>query len=166
MKLRAMFYSLILLTSFASAEVMAYQKKVPAKTGKQPSEGKAKPTFLGLRTVVYRVTNLKEAKTWYSRALGVEPYFDRDFYVGFNVGGYELGLEPDDSEIENKPGGVAAYWGVEDIEASLKRLLELGATKLSGVQDVGGGIRVATVVDPFGNIFSVIENPHFKAVDK
>ena len=166
MKLRAIFYALLLLTSFASSEVMAYQKKVPSKTGKRPSESKAKPTFLGLRTVIYRVNNLKEAKSWYSQALGVEPYFDRDFYVGFNVAGYELGLEPDDSESENKPGGVAAYWGVEDIEASLKRLLELGATKHSGVQDVGGGIRVATVVDPFGNIFGVIENPHFKAVGK
>ena len=166
MKLRAIFCALLLLTSSASLEVMAYQNKATARTGKRPSEGKAKPTFLGLRTVVYRVNNLKEAKSWYSRALGVEPYFDRDFYVGFNVGGYELGLEPDDSGGENKPGGVAAYWGVEDIEASLKRLLGLGAVKLSAVQDVGEGIRVATVVDPFGNIFGIIENPHFKAVGK
>jgi catechol 2,3-dioxygenase-like lactoylglutathione lyase family enzyme len=28
--------------------------------------------------------------------------------------------------------------------------------------NVGEGIRVATVLDPFGNVFGIIENPHFK----
>ena len=54
------------------------------------------------------------------------------------------------------------YWGVSDADAALKRLLSLGATERTNVQDVGDGIRVATVLDPFGNIFGVIENPHFK----
>jgi predicted enzyme related to lactoylglutathione lyase len=59
-------------------------------------------------------------------------------------------------------GGVVIYWGVADADATLKRLLSLGATERTNVQDVGEGIRVATVLDPFGNIFGVIENPHFK----
>ena len=46
-------------------------------------------------------------------------------------------------------------------EAALKHLLELGAHAHEDLQDVGGGIKVTTVKDPFGNVFGVIENPNF-----
>ena len=115
--------------------------------------------FQGLRTVIYHVSDLDRAKAWYSSVLGIEPYFDQPFYVGFNVGGYELGLDPNMST--SGAGGVGAYWGVSDCEAAVNRLLELGASAHSPVQDVGEGIRVATVNDPFGNLIGVIENPHF-----
>jgi predicted enzyme related to lactoylglutathione lyase len=115
--------------------------------------------FQGLRTVIYHVSDLDRAKAWYSSVLGIEPYFDQPFYVGFNVGGYELGLDPNMSTSGG--GGVGAYWGVSDCEAAFNRLLELGASAHSPVQDVGEGIRVATVNDPFGNLIGVIENPHF-----
>jgi predicted enzyme related to lactoylglutathione lyase len=119
------------------------------------------PNFLGLRTAIYHAPDLAKAKSWYSKILGIEPYFDQPFYVGFNVGGYELGLDPDRSSFAGS-GGVAVYWGVSDADAALKRLLSLGATEGTNVQDVGEGIRVATVFDPFGNVFGIIENPHFK----
>lgn len=115
--------------------------------------------FQGLRTVIYHVSDLDRAKAWYSSVLGIEPYFDQPFYVGYNVGGYELGLDPNMST--SGAGGVGAYWGVSDCEAAVNRLLELGASAHSPVQDVGDGIRVATVNDPFGNLIGVIENPHF-----
>lgn len=120
--------------------------------------------FQGLRTVIYHVDDLERARNWYSAALGVEPYFDQPFYVGFNVGGYELGLDPDMSGVE-KGNNAVAYWGVNEIEASLKRLVELGARDVSGVQAVGERIRVATVEDPFGNVLGIIENPDFKIED-
>jgi predicted enzyme related to lactoylglutathione lyase len=119
------------------------------------------PNFLGLRAAIYHASDLAKAKAWYSKILGIEPYFDQPFYVGFNVGGYELGLDPDPSSFAGS-GGVAVYWGVSDAEAALKRLLSLGATEGTNVQDVGESIRVATVFDPFGNVFGIIENPHFK----
>jgi predicted enzyme related to lactoylglutathione lyase len=118
--------------------------------------------FLGLRTAIYHVSDIETAKTWYSSVLGFAPYFDQPFYVGFNVGGYELGLQPSEDEPDKKADGVVVYWGVDDTAAALKQLLEQGATLHEDVQDVGEGIRVATVQDPFGNIFGVIENPHFK----
>lgn len=117
--------------------------------------------FLGLRTVIYHVNDLEKAKAWYTRAAGVAPYFDHSCYVGFNVGGYELGLDPDASSKEEAPGNAVAYWGVENIKQSLARLLELGAILHTDVQDVGEGILMATVRDPFGNILGIIENPHF-----
>ena len=120
--------------------------------------------FKGLRTVIYHVNDLDRAKAWYSSVLGLEPYFDQPFYVGFNVGGFELGLDPDMTGITAGTGSVSAYWGVSDCEAAVKRLLELGASSHSPVQDVGDSIRVASVIDPFGNVLGVIENPNF-AID-
>jgi predicted enzyme related to lactoylglutathione lyase len=117
--------------------------------------------FSGLRTVIYHVGDLDRAKEWYGAVLGTRPYFDEPFYVGFDVGGFELGLQPDESSAPRASTGVVAYWGVDDADAAFGRLLELGATEHSGVQDVGDGIRVATVLDPYSNVLGVIENPHF-----
>ena len=118
--------------------------------------------FLGLRTAIYHVDDIEKGKAWYSEVLGTKPYFDQPFYVGFNVGGYELGLQPGDGNIPDRADGAVAYWGVENADATFKRIIELGATVHEAVQDVGEGIRVASVKDPFGNVFGIIENPHFK----
>jgi len=115
--------------------------------------------FLGLRTVLYHAPDLQKAKQWYAQVLGEPPYFDQPFYVGFSVGGYELGLDP--NSTASGAGGSVAYWGVKDARAAFDRLISLGATAKSDVQDVGEGIRVASVLDPFGNVFGIIENPHF-----
>jgi predicted enzyme related to lactoylglutathione lyase len=117
--------------------------------------------FQGLRTVIYHVDDLQKAKEWYASILGISPYFDEPFYVGFSVGGYELGLDPN-MEGVSKGSNVVAYWGVKDAAAAYQRVLELGAQRHSEPQDVGGGIIVATVSDPFGNVFGIIENPQFK----
>jgi predicted enzyme related to lactoylglutathione lyase len=117
--------------------------------------------FLGLRTVIYHAPDLEKTKAWYSKALGIQPYFDQPFYVGYNVGGYELGLDPDASSTPGGNGGSVTYWGVTNAEAAFRRLVSLGAKERSAVQEVGEGIKVATVFDPFGNIFGIIENPHF-----
>ncbi len=118
--------------------------------------------LLGLRTVIYPAPDLNAAKAWYAQALGRAPYFDEPFYVGFSVGGFELGLVPD-----AVPGtaGAQALWGVQDIAARYAQLLALGATELEPVTEVGGGIQVAAVKDPFGNRLGLIENPHFNAAD-
>ena len=118
--------------------------------------------LLGLRTAKYRAPDITRARDWYSQALGIKPYFDEPFYVGFNVGGFELGLDPDLSEGREGEGGVTVYWGVEQIEPALQRLLALGARLRTGVQEVGDGIRAASVFDPFENVLGLIENPHFK----
>jgi predicted enzyme related to lactoylglutathione lyase len=117
--------------------------------------------MLGLRTAIYHVPDLQRAKTWYAEAFGVAPYFDEPFYVGFNIGGYELGLNPDTETIGPGARGVVAYWGVADIQQEVDHFIKLGASMLSPIQDVGDDIRVATVADPFGNPVGLIENPHF-----
>lgn len=118
--------------------------------------------FQGLRTAKYRAPDLARAKAWYSEVLGTQPYFDEPFYVGFNVGGFELGLDPDVSDSGEGEGSVAVFWGVADVDQALSRLVALGASVRSAVKDVGEGIRLASVLDPFGNVLGIIQNPHFK----
>jgi predicted enzyme related to lactoylglutathione lyase len=117
--------------------------------------------FLGLRTAIYYVTDLDRAKAWYASALGVEPYYDTPYYVGFNVGGFELGLHPANDHKKPGPGGVETYWGVPKMDEAWPRLLSAGATAIDPPNDVGGGILVAAVADPFGNVLGLIENPNF-----
>jgi predicted enzyme related to lactoylglutathione lyase len=117
--------------------------------------------FQGLRTVIYHADDIEQAKAWYSSVLGFAPYFDEPFYLGFNVAGFELGLDPDLSGV-SKGSNEVAYWGTEDAEEESRRLIELGAEEHKGVQEVGGGIRVGIVRDPLGNLIGMIESPNFK----
>lgn len=118
-------------------------------------------TVLGLRTAIYAVDDIARAKEWYSKAFGVEPYFDEPFYVGFNIGGFELGLDPNAGSMG--AGGSTAYWGVPNAEEAFAKFVAAGATVSSPVAEVGGGIKVAVLLDPFGNRIGLIENPHFDA---
>lgn len=115
--------------------------------------------FQGLRTVVYPVGDLAAVTAWYQQVLGQAPYFEERFYVGFNVGGYELGLMPQNTVAGQ--AGPTAYWGVPDAATAYARLLELGAHASEAVHDVGGGILLGAVLGPFGNLLGVIQNPHF-----
>ncbi|MEO5903452.1 MAG: VOC family protein [Gemmatimonadaceae bacterium] len=115
--------------------------------------------FKGIRTVIYAVDDITLGKEWYTKALGVAPYFDEPFYVGFNIGGYELGLDPNAGAPG--AGGSTGYWGVDNAEEAFARMIAAGATAASAVAEVGGGIKVGVVLDPFGNRVGIIENPHF-----
>jgi predicted enzyme related to lactoylglutathione lyase len=114
--------------------------------------------MLGLRTAIYPVGDLAEAKAWYGEVFDAKPYFDEPYYVGYTIGGFELGLIPDGT-----PGtaGAQAYWGVANLDATLSRLQGQQVPLLEAARDVGGGIRVAAVADPWGNALHLIENPHF-----
>ncbi len=113
--------------------------------------------LLGLRTVIYPSPDLEASKAWWTALVGVEPYFDEPFYVGFNIAGYELGLLPD-----GDPGdGAIIYWGVEDVAAAFDAALAQGATPHAPVVEVGGGIVTGSVTNRLGMIVGFIFNPHF-----
>jgi len=115
--------------------------------------------LLGLRTVIYPAPDLDAAKVWWTSFLGVEPYFDQPFYVGFAVGGYELGLLPDADPDE----GAQAYWGVADVPSAVADAVEKGCTVHTPVAEVGEGIITAVVTAPDGTIIGFIDNPNFTA---
>jgi lactoylglutathione lyase len=120
-----------------------------------------KSSILGLRTIAYFVSDLNEAKQWYTNAFQTKPYFDAPFYVGFNIGGYELGLQPEENPPKEKARSLIAYWGVEDINKEYQRFLDAGATEHEKPMNVGGELMVASVIDPWGNIIGIIFNPYF-----
>jgi predicted enzyme related to lactoylglutathione lyase len=115
--------------------------------------------FLKLRTVIYHVTSLEEAKKWYSNLLGIEPYFDMPFYVGFHINGSELGLDPDMTGIEN---GNHTYclWSVENIDIVTEKIVALGGTVVQPKTNVGDGIFVAKLGDLWGNHIGLIQETH------
>src|SRR5687767_684660 len=114
----------------------------------------------GLATVIYHVRDLDRAKAWYAAVFQQAPYFDQPFYVGFNIGGYELGLDPSPEGTPPGPGGTVAYWRVDSIDEAIPQFVAVGATLQQAAHDVGDGIKVGSVADPFGNVIGLIENAH------
>lgn len=110
----------------------------------------------GLRTVIYPTNDLSAARAWWTDVLGFPPYFDEAFYVGFNVGGDELGLLPDADIAE----GAQVYWGVDDVYAAIDEVVVHGAAVHTPPSDVGGGIVTALVTNPDGAILGFISNPN------
>jgi catechol 2,3-dioxygenase-like lactoylglutathione lyase family enzyme len=115
--------------------------------------------LLGLRTVIYPAPDLEASKAWWTGQLGASPYFDQPFYVGFDVGGYELGLLP----AADPDDGALAYWGVSDVSAAVTDSIARGATEHTAIAEVGDGIITATVRTPQGAVVGFIFNPHFSA---
>jgi predicted enzyme related to lactoylglutathione lyase len=111
-----------------------------------------------LRTVIYHVNDLDKAKEWYTGLTGKQPYFDEPFYVGFDIGGCELGLDPDMNQIKEGNHSVS-YWSVADIYAAVEKAVSLGAITFSPVTNVGGTTQVAVIEDPFGNHIGFITEP-------
>ena len=117
---------------------------------------KRQTMFNKLRTVIYHVEDLEKAKAWYKNIIGKDPYFDQPFYVGFDINGFELGLDPNMNKVEQGNHSVA-YWAVDSIEEAEKKLLQNDATGHTPITNVGDGIKVATLKDPFGNTIGLIE---------
>lgn len=111
----------------------------------------------GIKTVIYPVKDITQAKTLYSKLLGIEPYADAPYYVGFRIGDQEIGLDPNG----HKQGmtGPVGYYHVKDIKKSLQLLLDTGAQVHQEVKDVGGGKLIATVLDTDNNIIGLIQLP-------
>lgn len=110
-----------------------------------------------LRTIIYPVKDLARAKQLYSTLLGVAPVMDAAYYVGFNVAGQDIGLDPHGHQ--QGVTGPVGYWHVDDIQQSLAALLDAGAQPQQAVKDVGGGKLIASVKDADGNIIGLIQTP-------
>lgn len=106
----------------------------------------------GIRTVVYPVKDIAQAKAQFTALLGVEPYVDSPYYVGFKVGDQDIGLDPNGHKA-----GTTVYYHADDIKKSLQWLLDAGAQVLQEINDVGGGRLIASVKDVDGNIIGLIQ---------
>src|ERR687897_757999 len=111
----------------------------------------------GLKTILFPVKDLAQAKTLYGKLVGVEPTADAPYYVGFEIGDQHLGLVPNGHD--QGMTGPVGYWHVDDINATLQSLLDAGAETDQAVRDVGGGRLVATVKDADGNVIGILQDP-------
>jgi predicted enzyme related to lactoylglutathione lyase len=123
-----------------------------------------------MATVSYFADDHAAAQAWYTEFLGIEPYFRRPGYAEFRIGDYqhELGLI-DRKYVPASMGGASGeivYWHVDDLEATVARLHELGAKENEPITERGPGFVTASVVDPFGNVLGVMTNVHYLAVLK
>lgn len=114
--------------------------------------------FTSLKRVVYQVADINQARQWYCTVLENEPVWDSPFYVMFAIGDAVLTLVPSGNGSTQSDERVVAYWGVDDIEAAYQRLLECGATARTEISTVLN-IRIAKVVDPFGNVIGITDKP-------
>jgi predicted enzyme related to lactoylglutathione lyase len=108
----------------------------------------------GIRTVIYPVKDIARAKALYTKLLGIKPYADEAYYVGFRVGDQEIGLDPNGHNQ-----GMTGYYHVNDIKKSLQLLLDAGAQAQQEIKDVGGGKLIASVKDADSNIIGLIQSP-------
>ncbi|CAL9362515.1 VOC family protein [Streptomyces sp. enrichment culture] len=111
----------------------------------------------GLKTIIYPVKDLERAKALFGALLGVEPYADEPYYVGYKDAGQDVGLDPN-GHAQGMTGPVP-YWHVSDIRGTLAALLEAGAEPLQDVRDVGGGRLIASVKDADGNLVGLLQDP-------
>ncbi len=128
-------------------------------------------TLRGLTTVSFYAADMLAAKQWYSELLGMEPYFERSdaqgvAYIEFRIGDYqhEFGIinskyAPQGSATT--PGGAIIFWHVDDIEATLEKLIAMGAKEYEPITPRGEGFITASVIDPFGNVLGIMYNPHY-----
>jgi predicted enzyme related to lactoylglutathione lyase len=128
----------------------------------------------GLATLNLYAADHAAAVKWYSELLGVEPYYTSEAagrgpgYAEFRIGDYEHELGIIDARFAphldtsgTRPAGVLANWHVDDLNATLERLLALGARPLQGPVKHGEGFITASVLDPFGNVLGIMYNRHY-----
>jgi predicted enzyme related to lactoylglutathione lyase len=111
----------------------------------------------GITVVIYPVKDLEQAKTLFNKLLGIAPYSDAPYYVGWKLGNMDIGLDPNG----HKSGltGPVSYYQVDDIKASLQTLLDAGAESVQETRDVGNGRLIASVKDANGNIIGLLQDP-------
>ena len=129
-----------------------------------------KHALKGIATISVWAKDHEAAVAWYGGLFGMKPYFTRPGYAEFRIGDDETEVGIIDSAYapepvgSNAPAGIVAYWHVDDVKETFKRLLSLGAEQLEAPVDRGHGFVTASVVDPFGNILGVMYNPHYLEV--
>ena len=98
-----------------------------------------------IRAVVVPVSDLDAAKAIYTSLLG-DPHTDQPYYVGYDVGGFEVSLNPGE-----KGGGPVAFVDVDDLDGARETLLAAGATERSAPRQVAPEARVCVLADKDGN---------------
>jgi predicted enzyme related to lactoylglutathione lyase len=106
----------------------------------------------GIKTVLYPVKDMTQATAMFRKFLGVDPYAEQPYYVGFKINDQDIGLVPNNPE-----GSVTAFYHVDDIKNSLQILIDGGASIIQDIKNVGGGRLIASVKDKDDNIIGLVQ---------
>lgn len=106
-----------------------------------------------VRLIAFPVKDVDAAKKVFGAFLGVEPYVDREYYVGYRVGEIEIGLDPN-GHAQGYAAPIA-YADIADIKQSIKTLVDAGAKVIQELTDVGGGLLIARLQDADGNFIGL-----------
>lgn len=141
------------------------------------TEQRESGTLRGLTTVSFYSPDLDATRRWYTEVFGIPPYMDTPAYLEWRVGDYqhEFGVIHSSyagtelartaaPETIGQPAGAVVFWHTDDVRATLARLVAMGATEHDSARDRGEGFVTASVIDPWGNILGVMENPHYREV--
>jgi predicted enzyme related to lactoylglutathione lyase len=127
----------------------------------------------GVSTITFWADDVPAAVDWYTEFLGIASYFSRPgpdgrtAYAEFRIGDYQHELGIIDTKYRGEgastePGGAVTYWHVDDLAATVERLISLGAKQFEPITPRGDtGFVTASVIDPFGNLIGVMYNPHY-----
>ena len=111
----------------------------------------------GIKTIIYPVSDMAKAKALFGLLAGVKPEMDQPYYAQFNVGGQQIGLDPNGHS--QGMTGPTNYWHVADIKKTMATLIEVGARPHQEAKDVGGGQLIASVKDADGNVIALRQSP-------
>ncbi|UUZ58777.1 VOC family protein [Nocardioides sp. B-3] len=100
-------------------------------------------------SIVIPVQDLAAATAFYTTAFGVEPHTDTPYYVGFNHGGQEIGLNPN-GHVGGMAGSVV-FWNVDAVAGKVAEAEAAGASIVQAATEVGGGTTTGIVTDTDGN---------------
>jgi predicted enzyme related to lactoylglutathione lyase len=111
----------------------------------------------GLKAVVFPTSDLAKSKELLSLVLGVAPVFDEPYYVGFQVKGLDIGLDPNGAS--RGMTGATPMIEVDDIRATVDAMTAMGATIVEDVEPMGGGHFIAMLRDAEGNMIGLGQTP-------
>ncbi len=92
----------------------------------------------GLKSIIYPVRDLQGAKATFNTLLNATPLMDTPYYVGYDVDGVDVGLDPN-GHAQGMSGPIS-YFFVADIAAAIEALTASGATPEQPVRDADGNV--------------------------
>jgi predicted enzyme related to lactoylglutathione lyase len=107
------------------------------------------------------VPDILAGLAWYQQAFpqAVPRYYPEFDFTVLDINGFSLEVVQADNKVGSGKKGVVLYWHSDDWDATLKRLIELGASLYRGPMAIENGLSMCQLEDPFGNLIGLRGRP-------
>ena len=106
-----------------------------------------------VKTILFPTSDIEATKRLFTRLLGTEPFVDEPYYVGFQIGDIQIGIDP--SGEDRGMTGATPFFEVGDIRATIAELTASGADLVEDARGVGGGKQIAMLSDSEGSMIGL-----------